>query len=395
MKKIFKISMAMPVALLLAGCSSDDAKTPQTIEGSYDVMMTVNTDNTRAVSTLEGSAAENAFNEHRLFFGTYDENGALKHSLYEAGKCNQDPSLNVKYYYPTWGPTIAAKLSYADYKDKTFYVAAFSIPEKMTFASLNLRGLDNADTNTLDWPGTSSNNYVWTPTDDRNKDDHIPMAGVVKIEPSLMSKYNNDINQISPFRLPDITMTRAMAKIVIEDVDGIIETASLEIPEKGKLVPYLPAVLDASVAMQPAEPKEGTGRLLTQKLTAPTETVNGVKRYVFYSFERSFLEYAADGSVSGIKKSTSDARKIITLTANAASGLKGTTRETTHVSFAPHSAGIAADMSNLRTADGGAWQGVMRNTVYTFRVFRPATGGVTIEVVASPWVNHDREHFDF
>ncbi|MDE6297902.1 MAG: hypothetical protein K2L89_08650 [Muribaculaceae bacterium] len=395
MKNLFKISMAMPVALLLAGCSSDDVKTPQAIEGSYDVMMTVTTGETRAVTSLAGTAAENAYNVNRLFFGTYDENGALKHSLYEAGKCNTDPDLNVKYYLPTWGPTIAARLSYADYKDKTFYIGAFSIPEKMSFASLNLRGLDNADTNTLKWPGTSANNYVWTPTDDKNKDDHIPMAGVMKIEPSLMANYNSDINQVSPFRLPDITMTRAMAKIIIEDVDGIIETASLEIPEKGRLVPYLPAVLDGSVAMQPAEPTGGTGRLLNQKLTAPSETVNGVKRYVFYSFERSFLEYAADGSVSGIKKSTSDVRKIITLTANAASGLKGTTRETTHVSFAPHSAGIAADASNLRTLDGGAWQGVMRNTVYTFRVTRPSTGGVTIEVVASPWVNHEREHFDF
>lgn len=394
MKNIFKISMAMPVVLLLAACSSDDVNNPGEIEGSYDLMMSFKTSNTRAVSAIAGSDAENAFNEKRLFFGTYDENGALKNSLYEAGKCNPDTALRVRYYYPTWGPTIAARLPFKDYKDKVFYVGAFSIPEKMSFASLSLRGLDNSSTNTLNWPGTSSANYVWTPTADKNKDDHIPMAGVVKIEPALMSKYNVDINQISPFRLPDVTMTRAMAKIVIEDIDGIIETATLKTPEKGRLVPYLPALLDASVPMQPVEPVGGKGTLLNQKLTSPSETVNNVKRYVFYTYEWSFLEYAADGSVTGIKKATSEERKIISLSANAASGLKGTTRENTTISFAPHSAGIVAEGLNLRTADGGAWQGVMRNTVYTFRVTRPATGGVTIEVVASPWTDH-RETFDF
>lgn len=395
MKNIFRISMVMPVALLLAGCSSDEVNTPQTKEGSYDVQLTVTSGGTRAVTSLTGSAAENAFNEKRLFFGTYAEDGSLKHSLYEAGKCNPDEALNVRYYLPTWGPTVAAKLPRSEYEGTDFYIGAFSIPEKMTFSSLTLRGLTNNDTNTLKWPGTSDKNYAWTPEADKNGTEHIPMAGVVKVETSLMGTYNNDINQISPFRLPDITLTRAMAKIVIEDVDGIIETATLKTPEKGKLIPYLPAVLDSSVAMQPAEPAGGKGMLLNQKLTQPTETVNDVKRYVFYSYEWSMLEYAADGTtVTGVKNATHNDRKIITLTANAASGLKGTSRETTQVSFAPHTAGLPGGAANLRTADGGAWQGVMRNTVYTFRVTRPSTGGVTVEVTATPWVDH-RENFEF
>lgn len=399
MKKIFRISMALPVVLLLAGCSSEEApapvQNPEQLDGYYDVLMTVATDDTRAVGEMTGSAQDNAFNEKRLYFGTFNEDGSLKHWLYEAGNCNPDPDLRVRYYLPSWGPTVAANLPFSGYKDKTFYVGAFSVPEKMSRPTLALADLGNADFNTLNWPGTAAGNYVWTPTSDKNGTDHIPMAGVMKIETSLMSNYNSDINQYSPFRLPDITFTRAMAKIVIEDLDGIIETATLKTPEKGKLLPYLPSVLNTSVAMLPAEPAGGKGRLLDQKLTAPTETVDNVKRYVFYTYEWSFLEYGSDGvTVTGIKGAEHNDRKIITLTANQASGLQGTSRATTTISFAPHSAGIPNGTMDLRTADNGLWQGVMRNTVYTFRLSRPSTGGVTVEVTATPWVKN-RETFEF
>lgn len=400
----------MPVVLLLAGCSSEDVTAPQTQtrEGSYDVMLAMTMGDTRAVTDLAGSAEENAYNEKRLFVGTYDEQGGLKHWLYQAGKCNPDSALKVRYYLPTWGPTIAANLPFygdhehpnAGYKDKTFYVGAFSIPEKMSFPSLSLAGLDDDHNNTLNWPGVAETNYVWKPVSDKNGQDHIPMAGVKKIETSLMGKYNTDINQISPFRLPDIYMTRAMAKIIIVDVDNIIETATLQVPEKGKLVPYLPAVLDPSVPMQPSEPA-GKRKLLDQKLTASNATIDGQKCFVFYSYEWSFFETDSNGNPilrdgkPVVKEADDVARKIITLTANDASGLKNTTRATTKVSFAPHTGGFPGGVSDISTADDGLWQGVMRNSVYTFKVVKPSAGGFHVTVEATPWKKADRETFEF
>lgn len=395
MKNIFKISLALPMALLLGACN-DDVKKPSAKEGSYDVAMTMLVDQTRAVSTVAGSEAENAYNTNRLYFGTYDADGNKIHSLYEGGECNKE--VSAFYYHPNWGPTVSAKLPRDKYEGRVFYTGIFSVPKKMSFESFSLRGLGDKTTNVLNWPGVKSADYVWTPSTAsvaNDMDDHIPMAGVKKIETSLMDKYNNDINQYSPFRLPDVVMTRAMAKIIIEDVDGIIESVTLATPEKGTLVPYLPALLDASKAMQPVEPEGGKGNLLPQKRTTPSETVNGVKRYIFYSFEWSMLEYEADGkTVKGIKGVNHDDRKIITLKANAKSGLQGSTRETTTVSFAPHSALLPGTTGNLSTVDGGAWQGVMRNTVYTFRIFKPSVGGVHVDAVATPWVKHTGT-FDF
>ncbi len=397
MKKIFKISMSLPVVLLLAGCSSEDLHEPSP-QGSYEMQVTISTGTTRADGWTSGLPEENALNENRLYIGTYSEQGFLKHGLYQAGVVNPDTLLNVRYSLSAWGPTLNFRLPQKEYEGETFFIGAFSVPAQMSDAMTELKGLADDANNTLKWPVTTDNCY-WKPTEDRNGSDHIPMAGLTKIDISLMEGYNTVLEKDSPFILPDISLTRAMAKIVIEDLDGIIETVTLKTPSKGKLLPYLPSVLDSSVAMQPVEPAGGKGTLLNQKLSSPTETVTmtvdgesrEVKRYVFYTYEWSFLEYGSDGkTVTGIKGVNHKDREIITLTANEWSGLKGSEIESTQISFAPHESGFPATTENLNTLDGGAWQGVMRNTVYTFRVRKPSTRGGVIETTVKPWAS-DKE----
>ena len=389
MKNIIKISAALPFLLFAAGCS--DKENAPHIEGEYDVVMTVETGSTRAVSSLDGSAAENAISNDRLYFGTYDAAGNLMHSLYENKVPNSE--LNVTFFTPNWGPSISVKLPRDKYQDKDFYIGALSMPTEFTEATFRLSGLGSMPNNDLQWKGTQANDYVWAPN---GEDKQIPMSGALLVTSQYMEEhYNESVFGHTPMRLPDIDLTRVMAKIIIEDPEGIIESAELKTPTKGALLPHINGIFDKT-KMEPARPAGGT-EYVWQKLSSPNGPEGETKQYIFYTFEDSFLTYDTDGKSNGIKAANHADREIIKLHANADSGLKGTPRETTTINFAPHVDRVATGSGDaLKTADGGLWQGVMRNTVYTFRIYRPAPGSVDIGISAKPqpWTGH-REEFDF
>lgn len=389
MKNIIKISAALPFLLFAAGCS--DKENDPRFEGDYDVVLSVDAGATRAVGSLDGSAAENAFSGERLYFGTFDTAGALMHSLYENKVPNND--LKVTYFTPNWGPSIACKLPRATYAGKDFYIGAFSMPTEFTEATFRLAGLGSMPNNDLQWKGTQANNYVWAPN---GTDKQIPMSGVLQLTSAYMDEhYNETVFGHTPMRLPDIPLQRVMAKIIIEDPDNIIESAELKTPTKGALLPFFDSILDET-KMEPARPAGGT-EYVWQKLTTPNGKNGEMNQYIFYTFEDSFLTYGADGKSNGIKAATHVDREIIRLHANADSGLQGN-RATTTVNFAPHTDRVATGSGDaLMAADNGLWRGVMRNTVYTFRVYRPSAGNVDILVSAEPmpWIHHDKEDFDF
>lgn len=374
MKKIFRLSAVLPLALIIAGCSSDKEQPVAPLEGDFDVVMSVlpSDAETRATKEQLGNKAENYIQNDRLFFGTYNSDGTLKDAIYEAGEKNA--AVKAHFFIPWWGPSVAAKLPKEDYKDG-FYTASFSIPKKMN-GGTSLKSFNDAAFATLTWP---DKNTVWTP--DTLNDNYIPMAALNQITAEYMSKYYNGhvYDDNNPLRLPDLKLTRALAKIVIEDVDGIIKSATLRSPDKGSLVPDVATWMNSASITKPVTAPGATW--FDQTLESP----NVDDKYVFYTFESTF--YNADGTLKG---AADTARELITLIA------KDSRLGTTKVSIAPYVSGspnISVN-STLATLDKGSWQGVMRNTIYYFRVHRPSVGGVEIEVKAGNWEDY-KETFKF
>ncbi|MDE6865810.1 MAG: hypothetical protein K2J23_00240, partial [Muribaculaceae bacterium] len=134
----------------------------------------------------------------------------------------------------------------------------------------------------------------------------------------------------------------------------------------GTLVPYSPAAANNT---------------FTQTLAAANAEVNGKPAYEFYTFERDFTGVPANN----------EARKIISLTAKDSYTMPDGLRNI-KIAFTSYNGDKEVDSSSSSTGD---WAGVLRNHVYTFHIYEPPTGGVVIEVTASPWNNHDKEDFDF
>ncbi|MDE7464836.1 MAG: hypothetical protein K2M59_00210 [Muribaculaceae bacterium] len=373
MKKIMRLSAVLPVALFIAGCSSDKEQPVAPLEGDFDVVMTVvpSEAETRA-STQVGSDAENRINNNRLFFGTFEAGGVLKHPLYEAG----DKNANVKahFFIPSWGPSVAAKLPKEDYKNG-FYTAAFSIPEKMN-GTKKLNNLNDAAFTTLSWPDKT---IIWTPGGE-DEDNNIPMAAVNHITAQYMEEYYNSLvyDDNNPLRLPELKLTRAMAKVIVEDVDGIIQNITLTSKDKGSILPNIDDLLNGAAIVRPVTAAGATDMKQTISATGVAGAV-----YVFYAFEQSF--YNADGTLA---VADDPARKLISLEP------KDSRLGTATIAIAPYAGGYVNTEAALSTLDGGAWQGLKRNTIYHFRVKKPAVGGIEIEVKPGEWQTH-KEFFEF
>lgn len=390
MKKIFILPGLAAALVVFAGCSSERLA-PASVGGDLDVVMSMQVagSETRAtqIGSEDGTPAENAINNGRLFFGTYETDGTglkLKDALYEAGTSNA--AVNAQFFIPSWGPSVAARLPRDDKDGKTgykngFYTAAFSVPAAMN-ATTTMSGLGDASFTTLAWPG--SGNTAWAPGG--NTDNNIPMAGIGVVSAQYLSDYYNEtVYGETPLRLPDIHMLRAMAKIVIEDPDGIISEVSLKSLDKGSLVPdvetWKASLTSSSTTVRPVT-ASGAAEF-TQVIDTPNGT--GGRQFVFYTFERSFYN-AAGTAVAG---ATDAVRKLITL--------KSTKVEPSEISIAlaPYNdEGEIDTTKSIATADEGVWQGVMRNTVYIYRISRPAAGGIRIEVKPGSWINH-KEYINF
>ena len=376
MKKIFKLSALIPVMALAAGCSDKDLPNDR-LEGDFDVIMSLRTDATRA----EEEFNFNAIDEDRLYFGTYDisGNGTLKDWLYEGGNLNT--ARSAIYFTPWWGPSVSAKFDKDPYKNG-FFTGVFHVPSKAN-PDFKLQGLNMGSEafQTIKWPKSvepGGTLPAWKPTSDKD----FPMAGIAKVDKDFMDGYLDHIHYNSPLNLPTTEMVRAMAKIVIVDEvpdGGIIGTAELESLLTGYLTPK-PAEWFAGTPL-PNSPA-ADNNTFTQTLSSSNETVDGKPAYVFYTFEREFTGVAANA----------DARKIITLTAQTGYNLPDS-KKTIKVSFAPY--GADRTVSDEAIAPDSDWAGILRNHVYTFRIYEPPTGGIQIQVTSAKWEKHPTEGFNF
>lgn len=315
-----------------------------------------------------GSDAECAYSKSALYIGSFDTDGTYKEYFLRAGVENPDQAMNAKFFDASWGPTMSVHLNTTKYPT-AFIAAAFSVPTKcgsFSFASLS----DTHASRTINWPGSGTNN-VFTPADDEVN--NIPMAGVITVTEGYIDEGYK--------RTPDIEMTRAMAKIVIEDPEQIIQSATLKTPDKGYLWPNTSDFLDG-VGTDPTAPSNMTllDQTLTEKVTVKDKNGDDVQAFVFYTYEQYFLNKAANDP----------ARGVITLTANEASGLKdndGNPRTTT-IYVAPYSQGkpdTSKTASGLNTHENGVWKGIKRNHVYTFTVRPPQQMGLYITVHVKNW----------
>lgn len=393
MNKFLKFSAALPLLVVAAGCTSDKDQEALNLPEELNVVVTISGNETRASRPLTDEVKN--LQRENLNFATFDKNGNLKDYLFKGATNDANKSVSAFYFVPNWGPSVSAKLKRDQYKDD-FFIGCFNIPKLLRQNSasnpFDIANLSTPSMTLMEWPGKQADHYIWNPDDVTDKT-LMPMAGLTKVSREYMKKYNDNIYQYenTPFQLPDIELIPALAKIMIVDNAGLIESVDVKSPKYGSLFPDLNWWLNMDGIRKPAEPAGVAAQDVIQTLSSPTYVrADGKKVYVFYTFEKSF--YRADGTLA---PANDGARALITLHANDASGLKGTKRETTPVRFVPYSEGYPHTSVNLATEDGGAWQGVMRNTVYIFRVDAPPTGGVQVSVSAANWENHTAEDFSF
>lgn len=364
MKKHNNILATLPLALIAAGCAGSDVPVLPSEEGGHlNMLMSVLPSyNGGAINTSEGVKAERAFVKEKLFIATYTTTGSFKHSLYTGGVESTDPV--TKFYEASWGPTLAAQLPENGYSS-AFVVAAFSVPSNVS-TGFSLGALtDNATARTISWPGVGSAGNLWSPADDGVH--LIPMAGLINVPANYLSEHR---------RTPDIVLTRAMAKIIIEDPDNILASVSLKTPDKGYLWPSTDAWLAGS-ASAPSVPS--AANLLDQTMTsdkAATKDIGGKqgKEYVFYTYEQSFKDDAANA----------DSRRIITATAKDIKDADGNPA-VVKLCFAPYKEGYPDTSTTVAALNSGVWQGVLRNHIYTFSINSPDNSGINVKVSVEKW----------
>lgn len=352
--------------------------------------------------------AECAINPADLYIGTFTPDGELIDVLYNGGiPGNGNPTGTVFFDHATWGPTISFTLNKETHNEynSDFYIAAFAVPEIDDNPAFDITR------NTLTEPGLTFPSALvgktWTEEDITNLGNgtshaFIPMAGCQLITNTwLEATYNRDIYGVAPLQLPSILMTRAVAKIVIEDLDGIIISATCKYNSKGNLFPHTidnhpgkfgwwskefqdtpPAIPNIPLSLTESDkstPTLTSANASRQNETDDTKTVN---QFIFYAFEHDFKE----------KDATASERGLITLTAN---GLPDKT-----IYIAPYTnggkelTGNDATYASLADRDNGAWTGLLRNHCYTYSVSKPANGEMQIYVKATKW-EYERITFDF
>ena len=348
--------------------------------------------------------AESAINPKSLYIATYTASDAkLIEVIYAAG---EHPAGVTFFDHATWGPTFSFTLNKETHTEyaSDFYIAAFSIPEMAKSGDFQ-----TIPGNVLSDPrlklDDSLKDKVWTLESDlENLTDGsvlIPMAGCERITTEwLEATYNRDIYGVAPLQLPAIRMTRAMAKIVIEDLDGIITSATCTHNAGGRLFPHALEGTNTGISsiwwskdfndIPAAFPNVDENLALnTQIKTAPdiaaTEANEATgdpakpAKYIFYAYEHDFTGKAANDAIRG----------LVTLTAD------GLPDKTIHIS--PYDNGKLSEKSYeaIQNADDGAWRGLLRNHCYTFSVSKPDNGELQIYVKTAIWTVEERELFDF
>lgn len=383
----------MPLLVLAAGCSSDKDQEALNLPEEMNVVVTISGSETRAPLPITEEVKN--LQRENLNFATFYADGKLKHYLFKGATNDANKSVSAFYFVPSWGPSVSAKLKREDYKDD-FFIGCFNVPQILRYNSasnpFDIANLDNADMTLMEWPGKEADGYVWNPDNVANKT-LMPMAGITKVTKEYMKKYNDNIYQYenTPFLLPDVDLIRALAKIVIIDRAGFIDKVEVKCPKYGALLPELNGWLNQDAILKPVEPTGRSQQEIVQTIKKPTRKQGEYNVYECYMFERSFIK---DGRPA---PAMDDIRKVVTLYANESSHLINTVRETTPVRFAPYVNGVVADDPDLdlSTFGDGVWQGVMRNTVYTFIIDPPLQGGVQISVSATNWDHVKGDPFEF
>ncbi|MDE5974921.1 MAG: hypothetical protein K2G69_00065 [Muribaculaceae bacterium] len=402
MKTIQRIISLLPLCAIAAGCTNSEPEAGMKAkEGDFHVMMSVLPSSSQTagsgISSSVGEDAERAFDENRLYFATYKlpvsgttYNGEYMTFLKDGATLNNsgENSVDADYFVPNWGPSVTARLPMADYKNG-FAVAVFSVPANTAAAGFTVKdkNLGEEGNFTLKWPGKAADNYVWTPSEEKvgNDYNHIPMAGIVEVSADYMKGYNPNVyTGLSPFGLPDIRPLRAMAKVIIEDPEGLISKLEMKTPTTGMLIPN-PVEWIRSGHVNPR--MTSSRSFVTQTLTAPNgQNEEGTDCYVLYSYEQSFRTpvFTEDQGAGA------DGRKIITLYSDKLG--KNGTPATTTVSIAPYTTDGKIDTSTevaaLMSKDGGAWQGLMRNRIYTYTISSPSQVGFKITVKVKDWIKN-------
>lgn len=361
-------------------------------------------------------AAESAINPNRLFVAAYNAtDDRLLDVLYAGGDASKVTTNTVRYTSTLWGTTFAFTLDNSPVGgtgkgkyDEDFYIVALAIPAEAKseytfpaeFADVEL-SIGEA---MKDFSGTLKEyqeNVL-----DRNlttqPDVFIPMAGCELITNEwFKDMFDRDRDGLEALRLPNIRMTRALAKIIIEDVDGILDSAEITHNAAGQLLPpgknggiWWSTDGVSFSDMPDAVPHMPSGAVPVNTLTQTSFTIAGSEdgdnpkkgsKYVFYSYEHDFT---SDGG----KAADDAARGLITLTPTAESNLQGTKT----IYIAPYEGGKVSEKTYDQISDleNGAWRGLLRNHCYTFSVTKPANGDIQIYVKATQWTHH-RIPFDF
>ena len=376
------------MALLAGACSTEDAPRRENHapaeEGGVPMMLSVvpSTDPDATGDKQDaGTDAERAINPDHLYIATYSADGKLIDALLTDGKTSDDA-----VYYPdmSYGPTVIFRVANekfaSSYQGKDFYVVAYSIPENTRPDSPQFAWNDINATNNynLKWPGAAGS--VWAPAD--NNTDNIPMAGCVKVTPEAYAQAEAAVTT-GHIKLPSVPLPRAMAKVVINDVDNILAEVSLTTLDKGLLIPDFDYWWNAGAIAPRAAASTNP---LAQKLTDPNGTTShGKGQYTFYAYEMDFTD----------KASNAPERQLITVKAKDAFGIAHD-RLTKQISIAPYSEGELADYTaeELKTYDEGFWCGLLRNHIYEYNIHKPANGELVIYVKAGEWTI-ERETFDY
>ncbi|MDE5874526.1 MAG: hypothetical protein K2H15_02670, partial [Muribaculaceae bacterium] len=314
MKTIQRIISLLPLCAIAAGCTNSEPEAGMKAkEGDFHVMMSVlpaGSHSADGSSTSVGTEDERAFDDDHIYFATYKRpaagtssyNGDYLTFIKDGNTLNNTGSGSVEaaYYTPNWGPSVAARLKKDDYKDG-FAVGFFSVPANAVSTTFTVQSktLNNIADIVLKWPAsTAEGSTAWAPN--KTNGNHIPLGGVVDVTAEYMKNYNENIyTGLSPFPLPNVKPMRAMAKVVIEDPDGLIAKAEMYTASNGCLLAAPNQLFGTDLSL--VQPKLPTSRtFFTQQLTAPngseTEGGNSIATYTFYSYEQSFRSPVAGTS---------------------------------------------------------------------------------------------------
>lgn len=416
MRKSYLSYITVTAALLLSSCGvstmNDEGGLQSLDQIEVPVVMAVLPDAVNGETPVATDAiglAECAINPKNLYIATYTEAGNLIEVLFNGGIPSTNASQTQYFGNTAWGPSIAFTLNKEKHSEynSDFCIAAFAVSKQMnasfgfnqtvsgenvSWSNYNTESgastLANLGT-TLTFPSVSDS---WEPSSDiadNGEDLHIPMAGYVKVSQEyLNTNYKPEVLGTGPLRLPSIPMTRAMAKIIIEDIDDIIASAQFKTNNLAELIPQQDdgsqwwSVRSAGRRVHlPAETQDPVTLTVTGGNASRQEGGRTIKQYIFYVFEHEFYN-------KGVKD---DSRKLITLTAQAGK-VSSTTKD---IYIAPYQEGGSTDpdseITDLNTRDAGAWSGILRNHCYTFQVRKPDNVDIIVEIKTPTMWDYHRD----